>query len=299
MKFFILFAICSLLFATPLHAEGISLGVYPPIFQIEATPPANIQAPLTIENQGNSEVNLKIELRPFKPSDQENGQIIYQTIEEARFADPLIFQKIQLLDQGSPVTSVVLSPKQKKELILLIQLPKDEPPSDYYFSVLFLTSDKKGESINSSQAVTGIASNVLLSIGQKGKIEGLIQEFSAPLFLGEGPVPITVRVKNKNEFFITPVGDIIIKNLFGQSVGRIDLTKTNVLAKSVRSLPATWNEKFLLGPYKASLTLSLSDSGPVLRRDIFFFALPANILLIAIITLLALSFIVTRVKSRI
>lgn len=280
-------------------AQGTSLGVYPPIFQIDATAPANIQAPLSIQNPGDTPLSLSVSLRPFKASDQEDGQIKHISEDEANFADPFILQRIQILENGTPITNVSLSPKQKKELVLSIQLPKDEPPGDYYFSILFIGSPTNSSEINSSQTVAGIASNVLLSVGPKAKIEATIQEFSGPAFVNEGPTQLTVRIKNKNDFFITPFGDIIIKNIFGQTVGRIDLPKTNILAKTVRGFPAKWEEKYPLGIYKASLTLSMSEEGPVVKRDIFFLALPTNALLVAILLFFVLSYITIRVKSKI
>lgn len=300
LSFLLLFLPFAFLFL-PLKAsaQGTSLGVYPPIFQIDAIAPANIQAPLSIQNSGDTPLSLSISLRPFKASDQEDGQIKHINENEANFADPFILQRTQILEDGAPITNVSLSPKQKKELILSIQLPKDEPPGDYYFSILFIGSPTNPSEINSSQTVAGIASNVLLSVGPKAKIEATIQEFSGPAIANAGPIELTLRVKNKNDFFITPFGDIIIKNVFGHTVGRIDFPKTNVLAKTVRSFPAKWQEKYPLGIYKASLTLSMSDEGPVVKRDIFFLALPTNVLLVAILSLFVLSYITIRVKSKI
>ena len=90
-----------LLHTTYVNAESISLGVYPPILQINSTPPAIIQAPISIENLGDSPQNLKIDLRPFTASDQENGQVKYLTDSEANFADPLFFQRVKILDPSA------------------------------------------------------------------------------------------------------------------------------------------------------------------------------------------------------
>lgn len=296
------------------HANGISLGIYPPIFQINATPPAQIQAPLSVENRGDDPINLKIELRPFVASDQEDGLIKYVTQDEANFADPLLFQRVRIYDGINPIDSVSLSGKQQKNLTLAINIPNDSPSSDYYFSVIFLTAPDNSSQINSSQSVSGIATNVLLSVGAGNQATGLIQEFSSPVFLDKGPVPFSVRVKNTGNHFITPHGDILIKNLFGQTVGKVDLVETNILAKTVRNVPskdfldenqnlpsevaAYWPEKFLLGPYKASLTLAISDQGPIFSRDVYFFALPFKALVSIIAILLIGGYIFIRVKKR-
>ncbi len=302
------------IFHSKAFADTISLSVDPPILQINATPPANITSPLTIENRGDTPLDLNIELKSFVPSDQENGQISYIDQKSANLPDPLFFQRVKLLDQnGQPVTEFKLDPKQKKPLILSIVIPKDSPQSDYYFSIIFL-SNPQSENINSSQNVTGIASNVILSVGQ-GKTSGQIEEFSAPVFVEKGPVPFTVRIKNTGNHFIRPKGEILIKNLFGQTIGRVDLQEVNILSQSVRSIPSTtyadsnnnlpsilaayWPEKFLLGPYKATLSISLSDTGPLFRRSIIFLAFPAQATVITLLVIIILVYITIKVRSKI
>lgn len=316
MKFtiFILFAICIYLtFVIPVRANGTSLGIYPPIIQIDSRPPADIRAPLTIQNLGEDSVNLKIQLRPFMASDSEDGQIKYVSIEEANFEDPQLFDKLRIVDNSTEINEVSLAPKQKKDLILRINLPKDEPAGDYYFSIVFLTNPIESGQINSSQSLSGIASNVLLTVGPKNKPSGTIEEFSAPLLLEKGPVPFIVRVKNTTNHFISPHGEILVKDIFGQVVGRVDLAQTNILANTVRTIPSTdflngnmgdnvsalWSEKNILGIYKATLTLAISEQGPIYKRDLFIFAFPVTGVLITIVGLFLLTHVIRRIKSRI
>ena len=62
---------------------------------------------------------------------------------------------------------------------------------------------------------------------------------------------------------------------------------------------AIWPEKFLLGPYKATLTIALSDSGPQFKKQIIFFALPAQYLLGILIIFTIVVFITIRIKKAI
>lgn len=316
MKFTILFAVLYFLFATQsVFAEGIGLGVYPPIIQINSVPPAEIQAPLTLENRSEIPLDIKIELKPFVSSDRENGQIKYIEEKEANFADPDIFNKVKIYDLGNQLTGFSIAPKQRKDLTLRISLPKDSKESDYYFSIIFLASSGQEQSSSTSQSVSGIASNVLLSVGE-GKTTGSVQEFSAPFFVEKAPVPFTVRIKNTSNHFVAPKGEIIIKNIFDKPIGRVDLLETNILSQSVRNIPssdfanedtispekeitADWKNNFIIGPYKATLTLALSDKGPIFRRTIFFFAFPAKAVLALILGMLTVLFVIGRVRSKV
>lgn len=311
-------------FAQKSFAQDVNVGVYPPVFQITATPPSDIRTNFFVQNLSDKDsVDLDIAVKPFTAGDRENGEVSYQQ-DLSTYEDPYIFEKMEILDGENSVSSITLAPKQKKNLVLHIQIPKEETSSDYYFSILFISKAGDNVQLNGSQATGAIASNVLLSIGQKGKTEGVISDFSAPFFVEKGPVPFTVRVKNTSSHFITPKGDITIKNIFGQTIGKVDLLPVNILAGTTRRIPdslqspdkekefgqikdvvlanyypvAVWPETFLLGPYTATLTLSLSDSGPVYVRNAYFFAFPLEALAAIFTVILVAIFIILRVKKK-
>ncbi|MFH1187107.1 MAG: hypothetical protein V1697_02950 [Candidatus Levyibacteriota bacterium] len=288
------------------QAASIKLGVYPPIIQINATPPAKVSADIQIQNQNEESTNLKIIIKPFKPKGTENGELSYLFNDNEFGTDPLMRQRIKIYDQDNEINSIILSPKQEKNLKLEIDLPKGETPSDYYFSVIFV-SDTMLEEDKLSQNAAGIATNVLLSVGPKVKPKGEIVEFSVPFFLEKGPAPFKVKVRNESDFFITPKATIIIKNVFGQSVGRIDLLPVNILAHSTRTIPSTensriltadWNESFLLGPYTATLIVALSDQGPLFKRDIHFIGFPVQILIGLVLASLIIAIITNKLRKK-
>lgn len=303
---FVLLSICYLLFATfPAFAENVSLGIYPPIIQINATAPSNVLTDLTIQNLSDTTVELNIILKPFKPSDRENGQVIFT--DSSSLPDPSVLDRIYIFDPSvslnQSINELTLAPKQNKKLNLQIKIPNTSVKGDYYFSLVFVSKIKE-INVTASQNSAGIASNILLTIGGKDNLsKGSIAEFSSPLFLNKGPVPFTVRIKNTSDHFITPKGNVIIKNMFGQTVGKIDLLPVNILSGSVRQVTsssedsALWPENFLLGPYTANLTLALSDAGPIFRKEIRFFALPASYIVSLIIGILLLTHVIVRVKS--
>ncbi len=298
----------------------VSLGVFPPILQIQATPPTDIRSKILIENMGDEPVDLKIGLKPFTASDKEDGRVNYSN--DYNLADPFIFDKMQILDNDTSIDSLTLAPGQQKELTLQIVLPQNEILGDYYFSIIFMSANTPAADSNVSGATAGIATNVLLSIGPKGKTQGNIEEFSAPILKTRGPVPFTVRIRNTSNHFITTKGDIVIKNMFGQSVGKVDLLPVNILSQTIRSIPdslqspsanppaslksyllnlksisAVWPETFLFGPYTATLTIALSDQGPLYRRTIHFYAFPTETLFGILIIILIISAVIIRIKK--
>jgi len=272
----------------PAAQAQVDLGIYPPIIQIDATPPAGITAPFTIQNYGTDPLDLEIQMKPFQSSSENTMQ----------GDDPQILQKVNVLDGDQTIDQIILAPQQEKQLNLQINVPKGEPPSDYYFSILFLSKSEgvNGKSISSISA--GIGTNVLLSIGPKDTTTGFLREFSAPWYVNHGPVPFQVLIKNTSRHFIFPKASIVIKNMFGQTVGNVDLEQSNILAHSKRFLDGVWPEKVLFGAYRAQLTIALSDSGPLFTKSIYFLALPVEYGIGLILTCLVIANVIWNVKKR-
>ncbi len=320
--FFFTFYVLGFIFTPIAHAQGVSLGIFPPILEIQATTPTDIKSKILIENLSNDPVNLSIGIKPFQAADSEDGQVYYPSDYSSLLADPFIFNKMQLLDGNNSVNEITLSPQQKKELTLEIALPQGEPTGDYYFSIIFQSAESSLQNSTNTTTLGGIATNVLLSIGPKGPTNGNIEDFSAPSFITNGPVPFSVKIRNTSDHFITTKGSIVIKNMFGQAVGKVDLLPVNILSQSVRSIPdsmqgpqanpssslksyflslkspaAVWPETILFGPYTATLTIALSDQGPLFRRTISFYAFPLYSIIAIIIIIAIVSVIVIRVKK--
>ncbi len=296
-----------LLVPTTTNAVDFSLGVYPPIIQIQADAPSVITKDLTLVNASDSQMSVALQLRMFTQTTDNNGQVSYSTNQP--YPDRALFQKVQLLDNGNPIGGITLAPKQKKTLTLRIALPQGEQPADYYFSLLFLSNAPVASTTNGSQINAGIAANVLLSIGPKGPTTGFLNEFSAPHLVQTGPIPFTVSVNNTSDHYITPTGQIIIHNMFGQLIGKVALLPVNILQHSSRYIPSKgeehaahpvvlWNEKVLFGLYQARLSIALSREGPLFTKTIYFFAMPISYLIGFIVTIFLVVIIILRVREK-
>lgn len=279
-------------------AQNVDIGVYPPVMQVETTPPANVKSQFTLENRGAASVTLNIQIKPFRPAQSNDGQVeILQTFQN--FPDPLLANRIQIKEVGIPIKSVALAPKQKKTLDFQITVPQNEAKGDYYFTVLFVSNPETSIQSNSTLASAGIAMNVLMSVGPKGKTEGFISAFNSPFFVDKGPVHFNLQVSNTGENFFAPNGTIEIENALGKKSGTVKITPVNILAESQRVIPDTdFNKSFLLGPYKATVNLQIGD-GESFSRSIYFFAFPASYAITILIVIGVITLILLRVKRNI
>jgi hypothetical protein len=261
-------------------AADLSLGISPPVIQIQISPPAVVNTSITIENNGEETVTLAIQFKPFTAGKGETDEVVYRSD-----YSPLVFKNIKVRDNDEIVEKVVIGPKQNKTLNLNINIPKDESLSDYYFSVIFISENTSDETLNQSRILGGIATNILLSIKSGEENIGKIVEFSSPRFLEKGPVPFKIRLKNESKHFITPDGEILIKNIFGKTIGQVKLPPVNILAGTTRKENVSLNNGYMLGAYKATLILNISNNGPVLIKSKTFFVFPlwASIVFVGVV----------------
>jgi hypothetical protein len=155
----------------------------------------------------------------------------------------------------------------------------------------------------------GIGTNVLLSIGPKSPSNGHIKEFTGKKFLTRGPTEFSLKVNNESSHYVNTTGNLLIKNIFGQTVGNINFVPANILSGSSRYIESEnnsdpnipkiiWDEKFLLGIYKAELTLALSDEGPIFKDTITFFAFPVELIGGLLIVILVTIGMIKRARSK-
>jgi hypothetical protein len=304
-------------------AEGVSLQVNPSVLQIRAHTSSEVSAPFVIQNQSDKSIKLKLGYKLFDPSKSQNGKVEFLSEPGAKES---IFEYIQVVDtNNTPINSLDLGPKQQKQLSVKVNLPENQPSADYYFSLIFLHDitpqtdqnstlrDRKDQhTITNIQG--GIATNVLLAVGAPETAQGYIEEFSTPLYLQSGPVPFTINVKNTGLHFINPKGTIMIRNIFGQTVGKVEIPTTAVLAGTTRSLldrdqlmkaikdettpKAIWPERFLLGFYSANINIAMAPEGPFYNQTVRFFAFPLHILLGLIVVITLIVSIYIRVKKK-
>lgn len=313
--FFLSFLI---IFTRQSFAQGQSISIYPPVIEVQTTPPSSPTVPIVIQNNNSEDVVLKIELIPFKTNDI-SGEVILTPDEINKGFYPYYRDKIQFLEDSKKTTTVSLQALEAKEIELNINLTKGDPPGDYYYSIVFISDTKQSSESSISNIPTGIASNLLLSIGPKDEASGGISQFTTSSFKSKGPVEFTLKLHNASKHLINPTGSIELRNTFGSQVGTVKLLPQYVLSRSDRFLVDTnqstssaenttlldsnprviWPEKFLFGWYKATATIQLEENGPVFRANAYFFAFPLYFFFPIVIVLFVLISIYLRVMKKI
>lgn len=284
------------------YGAAFSLSVDPPITFIQMVPDTEISTPITITNEGDDSIGLSIILKPFTAKN-ERGEVLISE-------EPLpISSSISLFLKEKPVNEIFVSPGESAQLTLRIgPLPQQ---NDSYFSIIFASEDsfvpknlenKEQSDVSAfSQLKPAVATNVILSFKDEST-NNLSWELKTKTFFESGPVDFMLKVTNNNKRAQPIQGTIFIQNLFGQTVGKIDLPSLYILAESSRVYPLlSWKEKFLLGPYTASLVIkpNVEDEEQALKiSEIRFLALPYQASGLVTFIILILLIVIVRIRKK-
>lgn len=267
-----------------ISAQSIGLSISPPITEVVTLPGETVQIVFELSNLSGTSTVLTSQIHAFTPLG-EGGNI--ETIEDASFP-PLSWIKLKPYELGQ---SFPIDSGQSKNMSLEMSIPENAFQKDYYFT-LFFSTDAKATIGSGTGAKAKIGSNILLSISTDDKQVKLakIKEFSAPKIIDSlTNFEYRVRISNIGTQFFKPVGQIIIKHIFGP-VETIALAPQNVLVNSTRKLfclseeelvPCQPQNKVLVGKYDSTLSFTLdSDPNTVYSQKTVTYAFPFSLLIV-------------------
>jgi hypothetical protein len=191
-----------------------------------------------------------------------------------------------------------------------ITIPQDAE-SGGHFAAIFLSTVPPSTSEGQVSVGAKVGMLVLLKVTGDVKEEGGLLSFilkDEKKFLTSLPVDFVYRFSNKGNDRVKPEGEVVVKNLFGGEVAKLDANKAlgNVLPGSVRRFEVRLGEKeapavsapffehvsfqkenFALGMYTAHLDLSFGNSGKA-ESKVTYFVFPWQLMTVTIVGVLIL-----------
>jgi len=187
--------------------------------------------------------------------------------------------------------SFVLEPRSFKVVDFTVVVPPNAEPGGHYGTVLAsLTSSTESTGAALAQK---IGSLLLLQVAGEIHEQLSVRSFEAPSFSEYGPVALTARFENAGSVHLKPRGFIVVKNMLGTEVARLDIPQSNVLPNSVRKLSMNVSDRWLWGRYDAVLTAIYGTTNEPLSTSVSFWVFPwkvASGVGLAAIVLLSLLF---------
>lgn len=272
--------------------SGQALEIGPPVINLSANPGETVKAQISLRDISNSKLVVTNEINDFV-ADGENGapKILLNQTEPSPYS---------IKSWITPLPQFTLVPKQVQQLRVTVKVPANAAPGGYYGVIRFTGTppDLEGTGVSLSASLGAL---VLLTVKGDVKEEVTVEQFALTKdgktggIFESAPNGVMERFKNTGNIHEQPVGQVDIKDMFGNLVGTVIVNNPsprNILPGSIRKfdqpLDKAIGNKWLFGSYTATLTANYGVNNQVLTATTTFWVIPYTLVAIIIIALIVI-----------
>lgn len=287
------------------HASAITVS--PVLFDESMDPGQNKQGIIRVQNDTNQTQTYYASTQNFIGKGEEGQQEFLAEEQETGLASWIRLER----------DSVMLEPGKSQEIKWTLSVPQKAEPGGHYAAVFFAMQpkDDKGSSVG-----IGGRTGILFLVNVSGNIRESAQVESFRLMdssdtnkaeetslINNLPAYFEVRVKNTGSVHLRPEGEITIKNMFGNEVGKVQANPSNgrVLPDGIRKYRTMYGPKdevvgdgfwnglkrewkgLGFGKYSAELNAKYGNQNQPLAASVTFWIIPWR-LTVAVLVLLVL-----------
>jgi hypothetical protein len=255
-----------------------AIAIYPAIFEYDTAKDKSISDTFQIYNESDKNLALEAEIENFTPKGE---------LGEQNFI-PGFYGLAKWISLSK--NKITLAPKEKKYISFKINPPLDAAPGSYSAGILWRESANKKEGISITSRVGAI---ILLTVDGDTMQKISLAEFSVSKNLFEKlPIDFIVRIANEGNALVKPMGEIVIKNIFGKTEDVLEINSFGnaLLPQSIRRFSPRWDSnKFFIGPFTAELRAKYgaTDKNEI-KSKIKFWILPWKMIILIFIAILAI-----------
>ncbi|MFA5633788.1 MAG: hypothetical protein WCY00_00085 [Candidatus Dojkabacteria bacterium] len=282
-------------FKTLLFAQyPLTIGRAPASEKLQLQPGDRHEGEIVIWNLSEKSTKYHVVIRGFRQVQNQPGTAIMLTESE---------EERTLYSASSWVTvsreEIDLVPNKNEKIFYSIDVPLGATKGEYYVIIAFL-SETEYENIGTAAfTVLGSGTPILIKIGDEFVERAELISFETDRNFYEFPnIKFETKLNNIGDTHITPMGDILLTNIFNQQVGTItfNAARQSILRENTGIYETDWDygsflttdRKLILGPIKADLMLTYRASQPgfaPLTAETSFWVLPWKYILIAILVI--------------
>ncbi|NTV21959.1 MAG: hypothetical protein HGB03_00085 [Candidatus Yonathbacteria bacterium] len=191
------------------------------------------------------------------------------------------------------IDTFTLKSGERITLPVTISIPLDAEPGGLYGSVLF-ESRSIGQSEEASRTISRLGALLFVRVNGDVAESGALEDFrvsgGSPVSFTQEPIGFEMLYRNSGSVHVNPYGMITVRNLFGLTVGEIEVTPYYAMPESLRYRKVMWEHGPLFGYYTATLEQNRGYDDIVDTRTLSFGVLPWRESLIAFILILFVIF---------
>lgn len=199
-----------------------------------------------------------------------------------------------------------LNPFERTSVKIAISTPKKIAGGGYTTSLFWLAQpvDQNEGAVAVRQLIPTTITVDILGSGRIERAELLsFRGKQSALFLGS-PIELVSTIRNDGNAPVKPIGEVRIKNIFGQNIEIIPFNKSKMdigyitHGGGVRQYDIIWNNPFAFGKYSANFTAHYGIGAAPLSASFNFFVLPSFLFLLTIFIICAAFFMLVLICQK-
>lgn len=283
--------------AEPRPGTGQALEIAPPVINLTADPGQVVTAKINLRDVSTQNLVVHGQVNNFTAAGEDGTPKLLLDSED-KADDPY-----SIKTWVSPLADVTLKPRQVKDMNVTIRVPQNAAPGGYFGVVRFTANppelDGTGVSLNAS-----LGSLIFIRVNGDAKESLKIEDFFAGYsghpgsIFESAPVEFTVRLNNTGNTHLQPVGQITVKDMFGNKVANVNvnLEARNILPGSIRKFTQSLDsgvigDKMLFGQYSAELNVTYGAEKQKLTATTSFWVIPYKLIGLIVIGLIIIFFV--------
>jgi len=304
----LLFFCLSFVLSSKTYAEtSLSIGTAPTSEKLKLSPGQKYNGELIVWNLTPKAITYNIVVKGFRQIENQPGTAVMLTDTEESKS---LYTATNWTKAS--IEKIELIPNKNEKIYYEINVPKDATKGEYTVIIAFISESE--EKLTGSGATTTLTLGmpILIQIGDEFVENAELLKFTTDKSFYEYPtLTFDTRIKNLGDTHITPVGEIVLSNVFKQEIARIPFNPNNqsILRDNTGNYETLWNlgtfltkdKAIVLGPIKANLVLTYRTFQPgfaPLTSEVTFWILPWKIILIAVIVIIATVVIIKVVRKK-
>jgi hypothetical protein len=307
---FVLLVFFSLSFLFVAHAnaaDSLSIGTAPTSEKLKLSTGQKYNGELVVWNLTNKAITYNIVVKGFRQIENQPGTAIMLTDTEESKS---LYTATNWTKTN--ISSIDLVPNKNEKIYYEINVPKDATKGEYTVIIAFISENEEKLTGTGATTTLTLGMPILIQIGDEFVENAELLKFSTDRNFYETPtLTFDTRIKNLGDTHITPVGEIVLTNIFKQEVARIPFNPNNqsILRDNTGNYETNWNlgsfltkdKALVLGPIKANLILTYRTFQPgfaPLTSQVTFWIIPWKIILIALVAIIATIVIIKVVRKK-
>lgn len=291
-----------------INAVDLTIGTAPTSEKLQLDAGETHNGEIVVWNLSSTTMKYNVIVAGFEQIQNQPGTAIMLS-EEA--------EKKALYSAASWVTvsrdSVTLIPNKNEKIYYSIKVPIDATKGEYNVIIAFMSESETQELLGTGALSTLTSGTpILIKIGDEFLENAELLKFETDKNWYEFPnINFLTQIKNLGDTHITPIGEIVLTNMFGKEVARIPFNENtqSILRENTGAYESTWDygkfltndKQLVLGKITANLIVTYRSFQPgfhPLNAETTFWVIPWRYILIALIIIILTIIIIHRLKKK-